>query len=82
MSAGAGRERSIFQRPRASGGAARAWEHGSAAARPRLGDLAQRLLLETYAPASVLINRSNECLYYLGATDRYLRVVRASPAAT
>ena len=46
----------------------------------RLGEVAQRLLLETYAPASVLINRRNECLYYLGATDRYLRVVAGEPS--
>jgi two-component system CheB/CheR fusion protein len=46
----------------------------------RLGEVAQRLLLETYAPASVLINRRNECLYYLGATDRYLRVVSGEPS--
>src|SRR6185312_10557388 len=47
---------------------------------PRLGEVAQRLLLETYAPASVLINRHNECLYYLGATDRYLRVGSGEPS--
>jgi two-component system, chemotaxis family, CheB/CheR fusion protein len=46
----------------------------------RLGEVAQRLLLETYAPPSVLINRRNECLYYLGATDRYLRVVAGEPS--
>ncbi len=46
----------------------------------RLGEVAQRLLLETYAPASVLINRRNECLYYLGATDRYLRLVPGEPS--
>src|SRR6185312_14544129 len=45
-----------------------------------LGDVAQRLLLETYAPASVLINRRNECLYYLGSTDRYLRVASGEPS--
>jgi two-component system, chemotaxis family, CheB/CheR fusion protein len=46
----------------------------------RLGEVAQRLLLETYAPASALINRRNECLYYLGSTDRYLRVVPGEPS--
>jgi two-component system, chemotaxis family, CheB/CheR fusion protein len=46
----------------------------------RLGEVAQRLLLETYAPASVLINRRNECLYYLGSTDRYLKVVAGEPS--
>lgn len=40
----------------------------------RLGDLFQRLLLESYAPASVLINRKHEGLYYFGPTDRYLQI--------
>jgi two-component system CheB/CheR fusion protein len=48
--------------------------------RPGLGDLSQRLLLEAYAPASVLINRKYECLYYLGATDRFLRVASGEPS--
>ena len=44
------------------------------------GDLTQRLLIETYAPASVLINRKYECLYYSGPTDRYLRVAAGEPS--
>ena len=44
------------------------------------GDLTQRLLLETYAPASVLINRKHECLYFSGPTDRYLRVAAGEPS--
>jgi two-component system, chemotaxis family, CheB/CheR fusion protein len=43
-------------------------------------DVTQRLLLETYAPASVLINRKHECLYYPGPTDRYLRVAAGEPS--
>jgi two-component system CheB/CheR fusion protein len=43
-------------------------------------DLTQRLLLETYAPASVLINRKYQCLYYSGPTDRYLRVAAGEPS--
>jgi two-component system, chemotaxis family, CheB/CheR fusion protein len=35
--------------------------------------------METYAPAAVLINRKYECLYYLGPTDRYLRVAPGHP---
>ena len=35
--------------------------------------------METYAPAAVLINRKHECLYYLGPTDRYLRVAPGHP---
>ena len=43
-------------------------------------DLTERTLLETYAPASVLINPKGECLYYSGATDRYLRVAAGEPS--
>ncbi len=54
--------RSLFSRPRA--------------VRPHsnLSDLAQRQLLESYAPASVLANRSHQGLYYFGQIDRYLRM--------
>ena len=34
-----------------------------------LADLCQRLVMEIYAPAAVLINRKYECLYFLGPTD-------------
>ncbi|MBE0531751.1 MAG: response regulator [Rhodospirillales bacterium] len=44
-----------------------------------LADLCRQLVLETYAPAAVLINRRLECLYSLGPTDRYLRVVPGHP---
>ena len=44
-----------------------------------LAELCQRLVLEFYAPAAVLINRSFECLYSLGPTDRYLRVAPGLP---
>jgi two-component system CheB/CheR fusion protein len=44
-----------------------------------LGDLCRRLVMEAYAPAAVLINRQNECLYSLGPTDRYLRVAPGHP---
>jgi two-component system CheB/CheR fusion protein len=39
-----------------------------------VGDYAQRLLLETHAPASVLIGRRHEGLYYVGPTDLYLKM--------
>ena len=45
-----------------------------------LAELCQRLVMETYAPAAVLINRNYECLYSLGPTDRYLRVVPGHPS--
>ncbi|MFG1376807.1 chemotaxis protein CheB [Xanthobacter autotrophicus] len=45
-----------------------------------LAELSRRLILEAYAPAAVLINRSYECLYYLGSTDAYLRLAPGHPA--
>jgi two-component system, chemotaxis family, CheB/CheR fusion protein len=45
-----------------------------------LAELCRRLVMETYAPASVLINRRHECLYSLGPTDRYLRVAPGHPS--
>ncbi|MGA2794546.1 MAG: CheR family methyltransferase, partial [Roseiarcus sp.] len=45
-----------------------------------LADLCRRLVIENYAPAAVLINRKYECLYFLGPTDRYLRVAPGRPA--
>ncbi len=44
-----------------------------------LAELCRRLVLETYAPAAVLINGRHECLYSLGPTDRYLRVPSGHP---
>jgi two-component system CheB/CheR fusion protein len=44
-----------------------------------LADLCRRLVMETYAPAAVLINQKHECLYSLGPTERYLRVAAGHP---
>jgi two-component system CheB/CheR fusion protein len=44
-----------------------------------LSELCRRLVTETFAPAAVLINHRNECLYSLGPTDRYLRVPPGPP---
>jgi len=44
-----------------------------------LAELCRRLVMESYAPAAVLINSKHECLYYLGPTDRYLRVPTGHP---
>ncbi|HEX4112638.1 MAG TPA: chemotaxis protein CheB [Stellaceae bacterium] len=44
-----------------------------------LAELCRRLVMETYAPAAVLINRKHECLYSLGPTDRYLRLAPGHP---
>jgi two-component system, chemotaxis family, CheB/CheR fusion protein len=54
--------------------------HPAAAQGISARDLTQRLLLETYVPASVLINRKHECLYFEGPTDRYLRVATGEPS--
>ena len=45
----------------------------------RLGELVQRRLLQDYAPASVLINRQCQILYFYGPTDRYLRQPTGTP---
>ncbi len=42
--------------------------------RPSLTDLASKVLVETFAPASVLIDKRYEALYYSGAIDRFLQV--------
>ena len=39
-----------------------------------VGDLGRRLVIDSFAPAAVVINRNDECLYVMGPTDRYLRV--------
>jgi two-component system CheB/CheR fusion protein len=39
-----------------------------------LAELCRRLVIDTQAPASVLVNRKLECLFSLGPADRYLRV--------
>ncbi|HLY55266.1 MAG TPA: chemotaxis protein CheB, partial [Stellaceae bacterium] len=44
-----------------------------------LADLCRRLVMKTYAPAAVLINRKYECLYFFGPTDRYLQVAPGLP---
>ncbi len=44
-----------------------------------LAELCRRLVMETHAPAAVLINRKHECLYTMGPTDRYLQVPPGHP---
>ncbi len=44
-----------------------------------LAELCRSLVIESYAPAAVLINLGCECLYFLGPTDRYLRVAPGNP---
>jgi two-component system CheB/CheR fusion protein len=45
-----------------------------------LAELCRRMVLDAYAPAAVLINQRNECLFSLGPTDRYLRVAPGQPS--
>jgi two-component system CheB/CheR fusion protein len=45
-----------------------------------LADLCRRSVLESFAPAAVLINLKHECLYHLGPTDRYLQVASGHPS--
>ena len=55
-------------------------EQGQAHSRQSaLAELCHRLVMESYAPAAVLINHKHECLYSLGPTDRYLRVAPGHP---
>lgn len=44
-----------------------------------LADLCQRLVLEKYAPAAILINTLNECLYSIGPTEKYLQMAPGYP---
>ena len=45
-----------------------------------LAELCRRMVLQTFGPAAVLINRKLECLYFQGPTDRYLKVASGRPA--
>ena len=45
-----------------------------------VADLARRIVIETHAPAAVLIDRAGKCLYSLGPTDRYLKVASGYPS--
>jgi len=44
-----------------------------------LADLCIKIVTETYMPAAVLINAKNECVYYMGPVDRYLKIVPGRP---
>jgi len=45
-----------------------------------LGELCRRVVTEAYAPAAVLIDKRQQCLYSLGPTDRYLRMAPGQPS--
>ncbi len=78
-----GRRPGEFDSPKTVGGGvrvpARLGQEQAPSRQAALADLCRRLVLETYAPAAVLINRKHECLYSLGPTDRYLRVAAGHP---
>lgn len=44
-----------------------------------LAELCRRTVMDSFAPAAILINRQQEVMYSLGPTDRYLRVVSGHP---
>ena len=44
-----------------------------------LAELGRRLVLDGYAPAAILVNQANECVFSLGPTDRYLRLAPGHP---
>jgi two-component system CheB/CheR fusion protein len=46
---------------------------------PDLAELCRQSVIDSFAPAAVLINSQHQCLYSLGATDRFLRVAAGHP---
>jgi len=43
-------------------------------------ELCRSMVLESYGPATVLINAKLECLFFQGPTDRYLKVATGRPS--
>ena len=66
----------VGDNPRSSRSSSRMPEHKPA--RPKAADIARQALLDTYAPASVLINTRYEGLYFFGPVDRYLMVTQGA----
>lgn len=55
-------------------------EHLKGAPRPtHLAKISQQLILEQFAPASVLVNSRFEALYFSGPTENYLQMPRGTP---
>jgi two-component system CheB/CheR fusion protein len=46
----------------------------------RLADLAQRLVLDNYAPAAVLVDAQDRCIHAIGPTERWLGYVAGAPS--
>ncbi|MCW8309473.1 response regulator [Acidiphilium sp. PA] len=45
-----------------------------------LAELCRRMVIEAYAPAAVLINGQNDCLFTLGPVDRFLQIAPGLPS--
>ncbi len=74
---------SVGSAPSAGGGARMRMLSGPAptpSRQPSLAELCRKMVLATYGPAAVLINRKLECLYFQGPTDRYLEVASGRPS--
>lgn len=56
-----------------------ATERETPASRQSLADICRRAVLSRHAPAAVLINRRHECLFSIGPTHRFLRVMAGYP---
>lgn len=57
----------------------RTWQNVAPTRQTILAELCRQLVLESYAPAAVLINSKYEWLFSLGPTDRYLHVPSGAP---
>jgi two-component system CheB/CheR fusion protein len=60
-------------------GLARAGPAAGISRQAALAEVCRRQVLETYAPAAILIDAKNACLYSLGPTEAYLRVPPGHP---
>lgn len=49
------------------------------ASQQNLADICRRAVLARHAPAAVLINRQHQCLFSIGPTHRFLRVIAGYP---
>ncbi len=62
------------------GGVAVASSHAGTGREPLPAELARQVLLEQYAPASVLVNRRGQVLYFYGDTTKYLEFPTGEPS--
>lgn len=46
-----------------------------------LTELCQQKLVDAYAPAAVLVNAADECLFFLGPTEKLLNIPKGSPTS-